>query len=125
MNNFTKHFNSTKWIKLNSLTLKNSMCFSTTASFASFSILTAVGVAGLKYTHKPSQKFFAAIPFLFATQQLIEGFVWIGLLNNSNWKAIPIHLFIFFAQVVWALWVPYSILKMENQPKRIRIMKAC
>jgi hypothetical protein len=101
------------------------MCFSTTASFASFTILTAVGVAGLKHVNKPSQQFFAAIPFLFATQQLIEGFVWIGILNNSAWKSVPIHLFIFFAQVVWAFWVPYSILKMETQAKRIRIIKAC
>ena len=94
------------------------MCFSTTASFASFTILTTVGVAGLKYIKKPSQQFFAAIPFLFATQQLIEGFVWIGVLNNAAWKTIPIHLFIFFAQVVWAFWVPYSILRMETQMKR-------
>lgn len=101
------------------------MCFSTTASFVSFSVLTVVGVAGLKHTKKPSQLFFAAIPFLFATQQFIEGFVWIGLLNNTSWKTIPIHLFIFFAQVVWAVWVPYSILKMEKRPRRIRIMKAC
>jgi len=101
------------------------MCFSTTASFASFTVLTTIGVAGLKYITKPSQKFFAAIPFLFASQQLIEGFVWIGVLNNAAWKTIPIHLFIFFAQVVWAFWVPYSILKMETQIKRIRIIKAC
>lgn len=101
------------------------MCFSTTASFASFTILTTVGVAGLKYIKKPSQQFFAAIPFLFATQQLIEGFVWIGVLNNAAWKTIPIHLFIFFAQVVWAFWVPYSILRMETQMKRKRIINAC
>lgn len=101
------------------------MCFSTTASFASFSILTVVGVAGLKYVKQPAQRFFAAIPFLFATQQLIEGFVWIGILNNTVWKSIPIHLFIFFAQVVWAFWVPFAILKMESQTKRIRIMKGC
>jgi hypothetical protein len=101
------------------------MCFSTTASFASFSVLTAVGVAGIKYVKKPSQKFFAAIPFLFAIQQFIEGFVWIGILNNTPWKSVPIHLFIFFAQVVWAFWVPYSILKMETQAKRIRIIKGC
>ena len=101
------------------------MCFSTTASFASFSILTVVGVAGLKYVKKPSQHFFAAIPFLFASQQLIEGFVWIALLNNTIWKTIPIHLFIFFAQVVWAVWVPLSILKMEYNPHRIRLIKSC
>jgi hypothetical protein len=101
------------------------MCFSTTASFASFAILTTVGAVGIKYVKKPSQKYFAAIPFLFATQQLIEGFVWIGILNNAAWKTIPLHLFIFFAQVVWAFWVPYSILKMETQAKRIRIIKVC
>jgi hypothetical protein len=101
------------------------MCFSTTASFASFAILTTVGAVGIKYVKKPSQKYFAAIPFLFAIQQLIEGFVWIGILNNAAWKTIPIHLFIFFAQVVWAFWVPYSILKMETQAKRIRIIKVC
>jgi hypothetical protein len=101
------------------------MCFSTTASFASFSVLTAVGVAGIKYVKKPSQKFFAAIPFLFAIQQFIEGFVWIGILNNTPWKSVPIHLFIYLAQVVWAFWVPDSILKMETQAKRIRIIKGC
>jgi hypothetical protein len=101
------------------------MCFSTTASFTSFAVLTTVGAAGLKYVKKPSQQFFAAIPFLFAVQQLTEGFVWIGLLNNSNWKTGPIQLFIFFAQVLWAFWVPFAILKMEIQADRIRIMKGC
>jgi hypothetical protein len=101
------------------------MCFSTTASFASFTILTTVGLAGLKHIKKPQQVFFAAIPFLFGLQQLIEGFVWIGLLNASHWKSIPIHLFIFFAQVVWAIWVPFSILKMEQNANRIRIIKVC
>ena len=101
------------------------MCFSTTASFASFTILTVVGAASIKFVKKPSEIFFAAIPFLFATQQFIEGFVWIGLLHNTSWKTVPIHLFIFFAQVVWAVWVPLAILKMEYKPKRIRIIKSC
>lgn len=100
------------------------MCFSTTASFASFTVLSAVGVAGIKYAKQPAQKYFAAIPFLFATQQLTEALVWIGLLQNTYWKTWPIHLFIFFAQVVWAVWVPLSILKLETQSKRIVALKA-
>lgn len=101
------------------------MCFSATASFTSFAILSAAGAAGVKFVQKPSQYFFSSIPFLFATQQFVEGLVWLGIIHHYQWKSIAVHLFIFFAQVVWAIWVPLSILKMERFKLNIRILKSC
>ncbi len=97
------------------------MCFSASASFAAGAVLTAVGTASLKKTKKSSEIPFASIPLLFGLQQIAEGFVWLSLTNPdyAGMEGLSAHAFIFFAQVLWPIWVPFSIYKFQKQ-KRIR-----
>jgi len=92
------------------------MCFSASASFIAGATLTVIGVASIKKTKKPSEIPFASIPLLFALQQITEGFVWLSLTNPDYafLEGFSAHAFIFFAQVVWPFWVPFSFLKFEQ-----------
>jgi len=93
------------------------MCFSTTASFVSGAILTAIGVASIKKVTSRSQILFACIPFIFAIQQFSEGFVWLSLLNSTNhlWQHISTYCFLIFAIVIWPAWVPISMFMIEKK----------
>lgn len=99
------------------------MCFSATASFGAGIVLTGAGVITRLKIISPAQKPFAAIPFLFAIQQFMEGFVWLSLTNPNfaTWHLPATYVFLIFAQVVWPVWVPFSILKLEpkENPKKI------
>jgi hypothetical protein len=99
------------------------MCFSTTASFTAGAVLSVIGGVTLRKAASPSEKLFASIPLIFAVQQITEGFVWLSL---SRPEFAPVqqgatYLFIFFAQVVWPVWVPYSIFRLEKNVIRKRI----
>jgi hypothetical protein len=100
------------------------MCFSAAASFIASGVLTAVGVVSLSKCHHPRQRAFAAIPLIFAVQQFIEGWVWLALHDGSR----PLELidlsraFLFFAMVLWPAWVPFSLLRMEKQPRRRKLL---
>src|SRR5687768_10161521 len=101
------------------------MCFSAGTSFGSVILLSSVGLASLKKTENRSQTFFAAIPLIFAVQQLSEGFLWISLTNGGlkNVETLTTFTFLFFAQIVWPSWVPFAILKLEPNEKRKKLLK--
>ena len=101
------------------------MCFSATASFSASIVLGITGVIAVKKVQLPNQLAFAMIPFLFSIQQLTEGLVWISLTYKefAFLQSISIYLFLIIAQIVWPSWVPYSIMSLENDPKRKKIFK--
>ena len=68
---------------------------------------------------------FACIPLFFAVQQLTEGFLWITLPNPAldNIQNILTNIFLFFAQVLWPLWVPIAVLLLEKGKTRKKIQK--
>ena len=96
------------------------MCFSSTASFVSGSVLTVAGAISLSSAKEKKQKLFAAIPLIFGAQQFLEGLLWLVLPDPSNKESIELLtlLFLFFAQVVWPLWVPLSVWVYEEDVKR-------
>lgn len=99
------------------------MCFSASASFGAGVILSTIGIASIKRSETISRKFFASIPLIFATQQITEGFLWLAL-SHPDYAALKwpmTYIFIFFAQIVWPFWVPFSIMMLEKERKRIRI----
>jgi hypothetical protein len=100
------------------------MCFSASASFGASAVLATVGVASIRKVQTPSQLPFAAIPFLFAVQQFAEGLLWIALQDpaHRNWERGSTYIFLFFAQVVWPFLVPLSVLLMEKNRVRKRIL---
>jgi hypothetical protein len=99
------------------------MCFSATASFGASAILAVCGIKALTSAHQAKQKFLAAIPFIFAVQQLIEGLLWIGLKNQQALLSeICMYAFLLIAQVLWPFWLPLSFLKLEENGFRKKIL---
>jgi len=101
------------------------MCFSANASFIAGAALTVVGVASLSQVRKPAQVLFAAIPLMFAIQQVCEGFVWLSLSDPyfSQWHSFAKYAFLFFAQIIWPTWIPLSYYCIERSPKRRKIIR--
>ena len=101
------------------------MCFSAGASFGASAILGAIGIITLKKAKTASQVPFASIPLVFGVQQAAEGALWIGLSNadGESWKQVALYIFLIFAQLVWPVWIPFSVLKLENDRTRATIIK--
>jgi len=100
------------------------MCFSETVSFGAAVALTTIGVFTLKKVEKPNQILFASIPLIFALQQFTEGFVWMSLMHPkyAAMEHTATILFLFFAQVLWPLFVPLSMFIMEKNKARKTIL---
>ncbi|MBK9637096.1 MAG: hypothetical protein IPO63_04500 [Bacteroidetes bacterium] len=77
-------------------------------------------MASIKKAKSSSQIIFASIPLIFAVQQFTEGFVWLSLTNPNyaSLQKVTTYNFLFLAQVVWPIWVPYAILKLEPKERR-------
>ena len=90
------------------------MCFSATASFSAGIVLLGIGTLTLKAARQPRELVFAAIPMLFAIQQLTEGLIWltfrydVPLLNT-----VMTQVYAFFSHVLWPAWIPLAVLLME------------
>jgi hypothetical protein len=101
------------------------MCFSAGASFASGVVISAIGIAAIKEVHKPSQRVFALIPILFGIQQLSEGCLWLTLSTTDFMilRKISTYVFLITAQVLWSWVITLSVLLMEEEPRRRKILK--
>jgi len=101
------------------------MCFSANVSFGAGIVLSVIGIATIKKAQWPSQILFASIPLIFAIQQIAEGFLWLTLPNPAHTllQQVITYLFLFFAQVLWPLWVPIAILLLEKKEKRKKTQK--
>lgn len=101
------------------------MCFSATASFGSGVILSIIGFVSLKKIQHKSELMFASIPLIFGLQQIAEGILWISLPNPDllNMQIITSYIFLIVAQVIWPIWIPVSILLLEQRSKRNNIQK--
>jgi|ERR1019366_3586866 hypothetical protein len=100
------------------------MCFSAEASFGASVILGTVGVITVRQVQTKSQLPFAIIPFIFSFQQFTEGVLWMTFHNNNLAFLQPIatYTFLIFAQIVWPTWVPLSIILLEKDVRRKKIL---
>lgn len=96
------------------------MCFSSTASFAASAILTGAGVLAFRAVQRPGQRALAAIPWIFAAQQFIEGWLWLGLTAPGpvTWLVPATYAYLMFSQVFWPIWVPFAMLGAEEDRVR-------
>jgi len=93
------------------------MCFSTEASFSAAAVLAAFGGTTLKNNLVRRSFFLAAIPLLFALQQFFEGLIWLHFSYNTGPQSLLIfseHAFLFFAFLVWPVWIPFSFASVEQ-----------
>jgi hypothetical protein len=100
------------------------MCFSTEVSFGASAVLLGAGTATIFKIRKPSEIMFAAIPIIFAVQQFSEGMLWLSFSNHaySSWQTGTTFAFLVFAQVFWPFWVPLSLLLLEKEAGRKKIL---
>jgi hypothetical protein len=99
------------------------MCFSATASFSAGILLLAIGTLTLKSVTRKADLPFAAIPLLFAIQQLDEGVVWLTFGQNVPLvNAIATHLYSFFSHVLWPVYLPLAVLMMEPRGWHRRVL---
>lgn len=99
------------------------MCFSATASFTVSAVLAAVGAVALAGSDRRATHMLAAIPLLFAAQQVAEGIVWRTLGTESLLHVACTDLFLGFALVVWPTWFPLALLRSEASAARRRSLR--
>lgn len=103
------------------------MCFSAPASFISSAILATIG-ATLSCQIKNKRLLpLALIPIFFAIQQCSEGIVWLYL-GEASQSLIALgakNVFLFFAFVIWPIWVPFAFWMAENNSWRKHVMGVC
>lgn len=100
------------------------MCFSAGASFGAGVVLTGLGMASVRKAAMETHWPFAGIPLIFGVQQITEGFLWLALTNPhyATYRLPAMYLFLFFAQVLWPVWVAFSMYKLEPDGTRRKAM---
>lgn len=98
------------------------MCFSASASFAAATVLTGIGIYSVYQQKRTPQWPLVIIPFIFAIQQAIEGFLWLSLTHWENTGATFLSgLFLFFAFFWWPAYMPWVAAKLETNPARKKL----
>ena len=100
------------------------MCFSATASFTAAAVLIPAGMYCLKESSQLNKPYwaFAVLPLIFGLQQLLEGGVWVALLEGNATIARGLALgFLLFSHVFWLCWVSYSSYLNELSPRLKRV----
>lgn len=97
------------------------MCFSATASFSAGAVLLGIGALTLKAADRPREWALAAIPLLFAIQQLSEGVIWLTFSYEApGVNTFMTHLYSLFSHVLWPAYVPMAVLLIEPPGRRWR-----
>ncbi|HZC25267.1 MAG TPA: DUF6629 family protein [Candidatus Binatia bacterium] len=99
------------------------MCFSATASFSAGTLLLGIGTLTLTAASRPRELPFAAIPLLFAIQQLSEGVIWLTFRYEApELNSVMTYVYSFFSHVLWPVYVPVAVLLMEPSLRRQRAL---
>jgi hypothetical protein len=100
------------------------MCFSAEVSFGAAAVITTMGVIAFKKAERTPFRFLAFIPIVFGLQQFIEGFVWLGAAHEeyANLLQLSTYFFIIIAWVIWPIYIPFAIWKIEKDPFRKKIL---
>ena len=95
------------------------MCFSATVSFSAGAFLLGLGTLTLKSARHKRELPFAAIPLLFAIQQLTEGVIWLTFSHEAPvLNTVMTYIYTFFSHVLWPIYVPAAVLLMEPPGQR-------
>ncbi|KAA0946268.1 MULTISPECIES: DUF6629 family protein [Pseudomonas] len=99
------------------------MCFSATASFTAGTLLLGIGTLVLRAARRPNELAFAAIPLLFAIQQLVEGVVWLTFnFDAPLLNTLMTHVYSFFSHVLWPAYIPLAVYMLEPPGRRRRAL---
>lgn len=99
------------------------MCFSATASFTASVSLSVLGIATLTQTTSKNQLLLAAFPLFFASQQFLEGIVWLTLGQELTLvHFIATYGFLAFATGLWLIFCPLSVYYLEENTTRKKLI---
>ena len=99
------------------------MCFSATASFTAGAALLAVGAYTMRQVARQAELPYASIPALFGVQQLVEGALWLTLPDgDAHLNDILTHIYALFSHILWPIFVPVAVLKIEPEGWRRRLL---
>lgn len=95
------------------------------ASFGAGAVLLTIGYVAVSQARTKEQHVLCVIPLIFSLQQFVEGLLWLALQQPAyaQWQQLLIYLFLLLAQVVWPLWLPFSVLLTEPVRIREKILK--
>ena len=98
------------------------MCFSPEADFTVGAVVAGIGVETLRRVRSPRELIVGALPLLFGTHQLIEGFVWLGLRGqvSSGLGDVAKEAYIVYAHAVLPAIVPAGFMLIEPDRRRWR-----
>ncbi len=101
------------------------MCFSAAASFGAASVISTIGIVSYKKANHTPYRLLAMIPIFFGIQQFSEGIVWLASTYDqfSGFLSLSTYGFIFFAWIVWPIYIPFALLRLEQNPLRKKILK--
>jgi hypothetical protein len=101
------------------------MCFSAAVSFSAGALLLGIGTLTLKSARHRRELPFAAIPLLFAIQQLTEGVIWLTFSHEAPLiNTVMTYVYTFFSHVLWPVYVPAAVLLMEPPGQRRQALLA-
>ncbi len=100
------------------------MCFSFEADLVAGAVLLPLGVATLRATRSPREWPLASLPLIFASHQLIESVVWLGVDGRVSERAFEaaIVIYLVIAQVLLPAMVPVAAWLVERDPRRRQLM---
>lgn len=90
------------------------MCFSAPASFVVAGALTVMGLVTMRMVHDKRFLRLSSMPLFFALQQALEGVVWLSIDKIYIVQLLATYGFVFFAFMFWPVWIPWSLLPIEQ-----------
>jgi hypothetical protein len=94
------------------------ICFSATASFATAAVIGSIGLLTIGRVSKWTEAPLAAVPLIFAMQQVIEGGLWVSMGGGLSVELPFANAFAVFALVLWPLWSPLATGLIEPNIRR-------
>ena len=79
------------------------------------------GVLTIAKAKKKKELPLASVPLLLGIQQAIEGVVWISF-GKRILNMIATYAYVFFSHILWPIFIPLSVLLIEKDPRRKRIL---
>lgn len=100
------------------------MCFSAEVSFGASAVITTIGVLSFKKAEGTPLRLLAAIPFFFGIQQFFEGILWLSSRYEqfAGMELFSTYAFLFFAWIVWPLYLPITFWRIERDPFRKKML---
>ncbi len=103
------------------------MCFSAEASFLAAAVTGAAGVVALTRVSKAREVPLALIPLAFATQQLMEGGLWLTLpvAPAGGLSSFLTQAFLVYGLAFWPVFAPFAAWSIETAPRRRTAIAVC